>query len=117
MRGRTKGGQPKNQNARKHGFYSEAFGKSLAGVFRHAETLDKKQLADEIDALRTCLNNFIDVTKTNRTPNDLNTVALLSRTIIRAVAVHHGLTPEQENGIHQALRDLINDLIPRAGGL
>jgi hypothetical protein len=116
--GRARGGQPKNQNARRHGFYAAAFGDSLQKVIRRAKHVDKKQLADEIDQLRTHLFDLTDKTEKekSRTLEDLKMINMLTRTIIHAVAMHAGLTPDEQNGIHLAMRDLIHDLIGDAEG-
>lgn len=111
-RGRTKGGQPKNQNARKHGFYSAAFkGVSLEKIFRRAQDLDAHQLYDEIVALRTTLFQHVSLNK-----EDAKVVELLARTLVRAIGINHALTKQQQDGIHDSMIDLLHTLLPQHEG-
>ena len=61
MKKRTKrqsGGQPGNQNARKHGLYSKHFTPDQAEQLENAD--DLKDLAPEINLLRVKLNGLLD---------------------------------------------------------
>ena len=55
---RQSGGQPGNQNARKHGLYSKHFTPGQAEQLENAD--DLKDLAPEINLLRVKLNGLLD---------------------------------------------------------
>lgn len=109
--GRKRGGQPKNTNARKHGFYSSAFSKRVQKIYRAAVGLDPHDLSDEIAALRTELHVLIKVDKKN-----VKVVEGLARTLVRAIAVDYGMTPAEKDELSDSVRDLLRDLLPLAGG-
>ncbi|MDE2901137.1 MAG: hypothetical protein OXN15_09000, partial [Chloroflexota bacterium] len=60
---RKPGGQPGNQNARKHGFYSQLFPEEERDSFDKSRTL--KDCADDIAALRHLIGNLIRRPKRN----------------------------------------------------
>ena len=42
-------------------------------------------------------------------------LTLAGRLLVKMVAVHHGLSREQEDGLHDSLRSLIKELSPVGG--
>lgn len=124
---RTQGGQPGNHNALRHGIYAGLFGAKADKILRRAREMDPAQLNEEIALLRTTLTRLgvnedaataADADKTKeRARVNLELLATLMRTLIRAVAVQHGLNKHQEDGINDSMISLIRTLIPQAGGL
>src|SRR3989304_8245710 len=109
---RKRGGQPKNRNAQTHGFYSTAMTEAVRKVFRRALDVDVESLATEIALLRTALHELTHAEKSN-----VEGLAVVARTLVRAVAVNHGLSKGQEEAINDCMVNLIRDLLPAAGGL
>ena len=60
---RKRGGQPGNQNARKHGLYSKHFTPEQFEILENAD--DLKDLAPEIALLRVRLNTLLDDPETS----------------------------------------------------
>lgn len=110
--GRKRGAQPGNRNAWKHGIYAGIFGNEGDKVLRRARRMDPQKLHEEIAILRTAIVSLGNIEKGN-----LELLSTVMRTLIRAVAVHHGLNKQQEDGIHHSMLDLLKTLIPAAGGL
>lgn len=104
--GRKRGAQPKNRNALKHGWYSGAMTKAVAKIFRQALTIDDASLTNEIALLRTTLYRLAKID-----PKNVEVLATVMRTLVRAVAVNHGLSKGQENEINDCMSNLIRDLL------
>jgi len=108
MARRKPGGQPDNKNARKHGFYAGALGSKAKNILRRASQLDAHDIEAEIALLRARIHQLVATE-----PDNLAVLNLALRTLVRMVALNHGLDEAQETGIHDSLRDLIQDLTPR----
>jgi ribosomal protein L34 len=104
---RRQGGQPKNTNARKHGFYAGAVTSYGRNVLRRAALLDPGELVEEIALLRSRIHILLKAD-----PENLQVLLLGLRQLTKMVAVNYGLTHEQQQEIHSSLRQLILDLAP-----
>ncbi len=107
---RSRGGQPGNINALKHGFYTRRFNQAdLAGV----ESTDYNGLMDEIAIIRIYARRLIELDdqpdSITQVANILRILCLASLTITRLVKTSqylklHGNMEETE--LHKALQDL-----------
>ena len=84
---RKRGGQPRNQNARKHGFYSKQFTSDRMKQLKVAD--DLKDLAPEIALLRVKLNKL------------LNTPEVSHQLILRAINSLARLTAIQRRYVYR----------------
>jgi hypothetical protein len=105
---RNQGGQPGNTNARKHGFYADALGARARNILHRASEIPAHEIEREIALLRARIHQLVATE-----PDNITVLTLALRTLVRMVALNHGLNEEQETGIHQSLRDLIQDLSPK----
>jgi inorganic triphosphatase YgiF len=110
--GRKRGAQPKNNNARKHGFYAAALAKNQQNILRRASRIAPHQLEQDIALLRARVYQLVTAE-----PDNLQLFVLAMGQLTRMVAVNHGLTKRQEDGIHDSLKQLIQELAPLAGGI
>ncbi len=106
------GGQAGNTNARKHGFYMGALPREQQNVLRRASKIDPKELKIEIDLLRTRIFLLVKAE-----PANLAVLNLALRTLVRLIALNHGLTDTQQTDIHDSLKDLITSLSPALEGV
>lgn len=111
MWGRKPGAQKKNQNARKHGFYSAAFNKEGKNLLARAARIDAASLSNEIDLARATILQL-----KAKDPKNVVVLQLCLRTLVRIVAVNHALNRRQEDELHDSLQHLITTLLPAAGG-
>jgi len=109
---RKRGGQPKNQNARKHGFYAAALGPKARNILRRALALDPEELDQEIALLRTAMFLLME-----NDPSNINTLTLAASVLVRMVALEHRLTPEEEHDLHESFVRLLRDLAPQPAPL
>jgi len=111
---RKRGAQPKNRNALKHGFYSEALTPDARKILKRAERIDSRELQHEIDLMRTAMFRLTEID-----PKNVTVLVLTGRLLVKMIAVKYGMSKEQEDGIHDSLRTLLLDLQPApapAGG-
>jgi hypothetical protein len=66
--GRKRGGQPGNQNARKHGFYSAAM---RPGEVADLDALEAEGLLDEIALVRVGIRRLFEVAGDSKAPGEL----------------------------------------------
>ena len=108
--GRKKGAQPGNRNALKHGYYAGAMPAKQQAVLRKAAVIPPKELEHEIALLRSRIFELVKLA-----PENLIVLTMALRTLVRLVALHHGLNAQQEGELHDSLRDLIVSLAPAGG--
>jgi hypothetical protein len=98
---RHRGGQPGNQNARKHGFYSRSL--TPTDIQDLADTADPSHLDDEISVMRVLLRDLL--TRTPEAQNLLQTcelvraAALLASSITRLVKTQQVINTLPGNAI------------------
>lgn len=111
---RTRGGQPGNLNALKHGFYTRRFTHTdLAGV----ESTDFNSLMEEITIIRLYARRLIELDSQSadisQVANILRILCLASLTITRLVKTSQFLqvnTNTASSDLHKALEYLTNTL-------
>jgi hypothetical protein len=101
------GGQPGNTNALKHGFYCEGVSPALAHALERAKGLTEGTLYEEIKLARSYLSYMLQ-----EVPANHDIINRLLNTIVRAVAIDHGLNRLEEDAIGGALQDLLAELLP-----
>lgn len=105
---RTKGGQPRNQNAKTHGFYSK--------VLDDAEQLDLEVaegvqgIDDEIALLRVKIKQLIE-----KDPDNLRLIMEATSTIARLVRTRYNLNKGQGKGVKDAITKVLMELAIPAG--
>ena len=100
---KSRGGQPDNQNATKHGFY--------ATVLKKAEQLELEAasevegLDEEIAVMRMKLRQLIE-----QHPDRIDLHMDAASVLARLIRIQHQLTPEQGKGLKQAIQMVIKDI-------
>ncbi len=100
---RKRGGQPANQNARKHGFYSN--------VLDEAEKLDLELASgvegidDEIDLLRVKIKSILE-----NDPENIKLIMEATNTLARLVKTRYNITKEQKKGLKEAIGNVLKDI-------
>jgi len=100
---RKRGGQPSNQNARKHGFYSK--------VLDEAEQLDFELAAgvegidDEIALLRVKIKSILE-----NDPENIKLIMEATNTLARLVKTRYNITKEQRKGLKEAIGNVLRDV-------
>jgi len=99
-----KRGNPKgNQNARKHGFYSN--------VLEEAEKLDFELAAgvegidDEIALLRVKIKSLLE-----HDPENIRLIMQAANTLARLVKTRYKITKEQKKGLKEAIGNVLRDV-------
>jgi len=103
MSKRKKGGQPENQNARKHGFYSKIL--TEAQKVQLEDAIGIEGLDDEIALLRVKLR---DVLETHPEYMDLQLKAIA--TIARLVSVRYKIAGEQKHSLKDAVAKVLTEI-------
>ena len=99
----TRGGQPGNQNARKHGFYSK--------VLDEAEQLDLELatgvegIDDEIALLRVKIKSILE-----NDPENIRLIMEATNTLARLVKTRYNITKEQKKGLKEAIGNVLKDI-------
>jgi len=97
------GGQPGNQNARKHGFYSK--------VLDEAEQLDLELatgvegINDEIALLRVKIKSLLE-----RDPENIKLIMQATNTLVGLVKTSYKMTKEQRKGLKEAIGNVLRDV-------
>ena len=100
---RTRGGQPSNQNARKHGFYSK--------VLDEAEQLDLELASgvegidDEIALLRVKIKSILE-----NDPENIRLIMEATNTLARLIRTRYNITKEQKKGLKEAIGNVLRDV-------
>ncbi|OGF22111.1 MAG: hypothetical protein A2V63_13400 [Candidatus Eisenbacteria bacterium RBG_19FT_COMBO_70_11] len=101
------GGQPGNQNARKHGFYSRALTSHQRAILRAAARLDPTEVKHEISLLRARIAMLVEAD-----PDNITVLTLALNTLVKLMAMKHRLSDNQQGEMTDALRDLIDQFSP-----
>jgi len=100
---RKRGGQPDNQNARKHGFY--------ANVLDEAERLDfelatgVEGIDDEIALLRVKIKSVLETD-----PGNVKLIMQATNTLAKLVKTRYNMTKEQRKGLKEAIGNVLRDV-------
>lgn len=105
MAKKKQGGQPGNRNARSHGYYSAAFSDAEREIFENALDVDPKELRNEQAVMRATLFQLVQ-----NEPGNVEVIAMLGRTIMRMVALQHGLSQEHQDELTVSFVTLVDDL-------
>jgi hypothetical protein len=98
-----KGGQPGNQNARKHGFYSTVLDSAQKRRLKEASLV--KGLDEEISLLRVKLQSVVE--------NDPDNVRLILQAVItlaRLLRTRNNLGLGKEESLAEAIKNIIKDV-------
>jgi len=101
--GRRKGGQPGNQNARKHGFYSRVL--SEAEQLEVAEAEGIEGLDGEIAVLRVKLRELLE-----KHPDRIDLQMQTVSTLARLMRTKYKITPEQKNDLKEAITTVLKEV-------
>ncbi len=103
-RKKKKGGQPANQNARKHGFYSK--------VLDEAEQLDVELaqgvegIDDEIALLRVKIKSIL-----MNDPENIRLIMEATNTLARLIRTRYNTTKDQNKGLKEAIGNVLKDIV------
>ncbi|MBL7119106.1 MAG: hypothetical protein ISS53_00305 [Dehalococcoidia bacterium] len=99
---------PGNQNARRHGFYSEAL--TEAERLELAEAASIEGLDDEIAVLRLKLRQFLE-----DHPERIDLQLKLANTLARLIRTRYNITSEQKNTLKEAIATVLKDVAAPLG--
>jgi hypothetical protein len=101
---KKKRGAPKgNQNARKHGFYSQVLDESEKVELAQAREVEG--IDEEITILRLKLRNLID-----KQPERFDLHLVAANTIARLVRTRYSITREQKKTLKEAITKVLTDI-------
>ena len=100
---RKKGGQPSNQNARKHGFYSRALNE--AEKIELEEAILVEGLDDEIALLRVKLKELV-----GNFPENLELQLEAANTLARLVRTRYQISKEQKKSLKEAIAKVLTEV-------
>ena len=101
---KKKRGAPKgNQNARKHGFYSQVLDESEK--LQLAQAREIEGIDEEIAILRLKLRNLID-----KQPERFDLHLEAANTIARLVRTRYSITKEQKKTLKEAITKVLTDI-------
>ena len=97
-------GAPKgNQNARKHGFYSQVL--DQAGLLRLDRALEVEGLNEEIVILRVKLLSLIE-----NHPDRIDLQVITANTIARLIRTRYNVSKEQHKPLKEAITKVLTDI-------
>lgn len=100
---RKKGAQPRNRNARKHGFYSRSLDKTEKAILAKASGIEG--LDEEIAVLRLKLQQILA-----EHPERADLCFEAANTIARLVRIRYQITKEQKNALKDAIEKVVTDI-------
>jgi len=100
---RKKGAPQGNQNARKHGFYSQAL--SEAEQLNFDSALDCEGLDEEIAILRVKLREIIE-----NHPDHIQLAFEAANTIARLLRTRHSISNEQKKSLKDAITKVLTEI-------
>ncbi|GEM_PF-688678 len=100
---RTKGGQPGNRNAMKHGFYSKVLSQEDVQALQQARSVSG--LDSEIAIVRMKFRQLLE-----RDPDNAELMFRASAILARLVRVDRQLKPRQAVGLQQAVGNVMREL-------
>ena len=97
------GGQPGNQNARKHGFYSKVLDEAEQLDFELAT--DIEGIDDEIALLRVKIKSLLE-----RDPGNIKLIMQATNTLAGLVKTSYKMNKEQRKGLKEAIGNVLRDV-------
>jgi hypothetical protein len=108
---RKRGGQPDNQNARKHGFYSRVLDEAERFDFELATGVEG--IDDEIALLRVKIKSLLE-----HDPENIKLIMQATNTLAGLVKTSYNMTKEQRKGLKEAIGNVLRDIaLPLGIGL
>lgn len=102
---RRPGGQPGNQNARRHGFYSEHLPPAARKTYEEALELGPANLEHEVAICRQRLTDLI-----NAAPQQIDLLTRLVNSLARLCATHFHLNQSDTDQLTTAMRNVLADI-------
>lgn len=99
---RTRGGQPDNTNALKHGLYSRALPPAAQQALQEARGYGTTDLTEEIATLRARLSAL--------SPSDVQALLSGFKLLSRLVATHYRISPQQTSDLAESMADTLRQL-------
>ena len=100
---RKRGGQPDNQNARKHGFYSKVLDEAEQLDFELATGVEG--IDDEIALLRVKIKSLLE-----HDPENIKLIMQATNTLAGLVKTSYNMTKEQRKGLKEAIGNVLRDV-------
>src|SRR4030042_851408 len=100
---RKRGGQPDNQNARKHGFYSKVLDE--AGQLDFELAAGVEGIDDEIALLRVKIKSLLE-----HDPENIKLIMQATNTLAGLVKTSYNMTKEQRKGLKEAIGNVLKDI-------
>ena len=100
---RRRGGQPGNQNARKHGFYSRVLSKAEQLEVAEAEGIEG--LDGEIAVLRVKLRELLE-----KHPDRIDLQMQAAGTLARLIHTRYQITPEEKKNLKEAITTVLKEV-------
>jgi hypothetical protein len=100
---KKKGAQPRNQNARKHGFYSAILSDAEKSLLERAAGLEG--LDEEIAVFRIKLREIM-----LNHPEDIQLALDAANTLTRLIRTRYNITSGQKKSIKEAITKVITDI-------
>jgi len=100
---RKRGGQPDNQNARKHGFYSRVLDEAEQLDFELATGVEG--IDDEIALLRTKIKSVL-----RHSPERIDIIMQAINTLARLVRTKYKISKEDKRSLKEAITNVLRDV-------
>jgi len=100
---RKRGGQPDNQNARKHGFYSNVLDEAGQLDFELASGVNG--IDDEIALLRVKIKSILE-----KDPENIKLIMQATNTLAGLVKTRYNITKDQRKGLKEAIGNVLRDV-------
>ena len=100
---RKRGGQPDNQNARKHGFYSRVLDEAEQLDFELATGVNG--IDDEIALLRVKIKSILE-----KDPENIRLIMQATNTLAELVKTSYNMSKEQGKGLKEAIGNVLRDV-------
>jgi hypothetical protein len=100
---RKRGGQPDNQNARKHGFYSRVLDEAEQLDFELATGVEG--LDDEIALLRTKIKSVL-----RHSPERIDLIMQATNTLARLVRTKYNISKGDKRSLKEAIANVLRDV-------
>ena len=100
---RRRGGQPDNQNARKHGFYSKVLDEAERLDFELASGVEG--IDDEIALLRVKIKSLLE-----NDPENIKLIMQATNTLAGLVKTRYNISKEQRKGLKEAIGNVLKDI-------
>ena len=100
---RRRGGQPGNQNARKHGFYSRVLDEAERLDFELASGVEG--IDDEIALLRVKIKSLLE-----NDPENIKLIMQATNTLAGLVKTRYNISKEQRKGLKEAIGNVLKDI-------